>query len=149
MKNIFFVLTLLSSICYSQEITYTKGKFYEDGIQISNYDVKQKMQANLPALKKFKQSKSKEAIGGFLLGFGSGLAIADLVVGLSSSKSYPTTATYIGAGFIGVSVSILLGRTKKMQESVELYNKALPVKTKSLGFNVIGNQNGLGLSIQW
>ncbi len=150
MNKTLLILTLLfSTLSFSQEIKLEKGKFYTNGEQISSRDAKILLASNLKAAKLFKSSKNKESIGGFLIGFGSALIVGDLVKGLVSDEVYPSTMTYVGLGSLAVSIPILSGRKKKMEEAISIYNSEL----KSNGFNqnyqldFVSNQNGFGLKI--
>ena len=66
---------------FSQEITIEKNHFFLEGKQISPKEVKTLLAPNTEALALFKSSRTKSSVGGFLLGFGGGLIIGDLVGG--------------------------------------------------------------------
>jgi hypothetical protein len=147
---VFLLFTLLS---FSQQITYEKGKFYVKGEQISSYEVKKLFSTNVKSATLFKQAKSKEGLGGFLLGFGIALTVGDLAIGLFSDKDYPSALTYVGLGSIAISIPVLSGRKKRIEEAVNEYNKEHPNNTlgynKSYSVNAIGNQNGVGFQINF
>ncbi len=109
------------------------------------------MKSDLKALHLFKKAKTKESLGGFLLGLGIGGTAADLVMGLTSDVKYPTVITYAGVGLMVVSIPILSGRKKLVQESVDLYNQGLKEQNKTLGdnfeMNFVTNSNGVGFRI--
>lgn len=150
MKKLFIIVTTLVSWCITaQKLTYEKGTFYQLGKPISNKNVKAMLEKTPKALELYKASKSKEIIGGFVLGFGGGLVVADLATGLFADIKYPTTATYIGLGAIIVSIPILSGRTKKMNQALELHHANLPKTSliETLQMNFITNKNGLGLAV--
>ncbi|MGL2963508.1 hypothetical protein ACSVH2_06775 [Flavobacterium sp. RSB2_4_14] len=154
MKKIIILVFLISSLLtFSQQITYTKGKFYVKGEQISTRETQKLLATNVKSATLFKQAKSKESLGGFLLGFGIGLTVGDLAIGLFSDKDYPSALTYVGVSSIAVSIPILSGRKKKIEEAIDIYNKENPNNT--LGFhnkysvNAITNQNGLGFQINF
>lgn len=161
MKNILLAfIVLIGFTSFSQgltlkknpvnELKLEKGKIYQNDIQIPSYQVKKILASNLHALHLYKQAKSKEALGGMLLGLGTTVCIADLAVGLFSDVKYPTVATYIGLGAVAISFPILSGRTKKVEEAVKTYNNGLK-NTSSLDFdlNAVANQNGIGIQIKF
>jgi dipeptide/tripeptide permease len=112
------------------------------------------MKTDLKALHLFKKAKSKESLGGFILGLGIGGTVADLVMGLTSEdKKYPTAITYAGVGLMAVSIPILSGRKKMIQESVDIYNTGVKDQKKTLGdnfeLNIVNNTNGVGFQINF
>lgn len=150
MKNIILTLVLFGfSMSFAQKLEYNNSKIYQDGKQLSSFETKQVMASNLKAQYLFKKAKSKESIGGLLLGLGIGGVTADLVMGLTSDVKYPTAITYAGVGLMAVSIPILIGRKKMVQESIEIYNQGLKEEKKTLGdnfeLNIVNNSNGVGL----
>ena len=89
----------------------------------------------------------------YILGLGIGGTVADLVMGLTSDVKYPTAITYAGVGLMAVSIPILSGRKKMVQESVDIYNAGLKEQNKTLGdnfeLNIVNNSNGVGLRINF
>jgi hypothetical protein len=154
MKPFFLLLAFVSfSISFAQKLEYTNGKIFQDGKQLSSFETKNLMKTDLKALHLFKKAKTKESLGGFLLGLGIGGTAADLVMGLTSDVKYPTVITYAGVGLMAVSIPILSGRKKLVQESVDLYNQGLKEQNKTLGnnfeMNFVTNSNGIGLRINF
>lgn len=154
MKQLFSILLMLGfSLSFAQKLEYTDGKIFQDGVQLSSFETKKVMASDLKALHIFKKAKSKEALGGFLLGLGIGGTVADLVMGLTSDVKYPTAITYAGVGLMAVSIPILSGRKKMVQESVDIYNQGLKEQNKTLGdnfeLNIVNNANGVGLQINF
>lgn len=155
MKKILTLFCLVFVLGASaQEITMEKGKFYQQGKQISSYETKQLLMTNPEALKYFKQGKTKEGIGGFMLGLGIGLTVGDLVKGLVSDVEYPSGMTYVGAAAIVASIPIMAGKKKKIKKGIELYNQGLKPSSdtgNSTDFNmaVIANNYGYGIKIQF
>lgn len=161
MKKILLALTLLIGFtAFSQELTLKKnttnelklekGKIYQNDVQIPSYQVKKILASDLHALHLYKQAKSKEALGGMLLGLGITASVVDLAIGLFSDVKYPTVLTYSGLSFIAISIPILSGRAKKVEEAVKSYNDGLK-NTGSLDFdfNALANQNGIGIQIKF
>lgn len=161
MKNILLAFTIfIGFTAFSQELTLKKttavelrlqkGKIYQNDTQIPSYQVKKILASNLHALHLYKQAKSKEGIGATLLGLGITLSVIDLAVGLFSDVKYPTALTYAGVGMVAVSIPVISGRSKKIEEAVKTYNDGLK-NTSSLDFdlNAVANQNGIGIQIKF
>ena len=154
MKQIFLIVAILGfSISFAQKLEYTNGKIYQDGEQLSSFETKKVMETDLKALHLFKKAKTKESLGGFLLGLGIGGTVADLAMGLTSDVKYPTGITYAGVGLMAISIPILSGRKKMVQESVDIYNQGLKDEKKTLGdnfeLNIVNNSNGFGIQINF
>ena len=163
MKQLLFIFTLLLGFtALSQGLTLDKnvpreiklvnGKIYQDDVQIPSYQVKKLLASNLHSLKVYKQAKSKEGLGGTLLGIGITMTVVDLAIGLFSDAKYPTALTYVGLGAVVVSVPILSGRRKKVEEAVKSYNEGLKNTSTidtNFGLNAMLNQNGVGIQIQF
>ena len=154
MKPFFLIVAILGfSISFAQKLEYTNGKIYQDGEQLSSFETKTLMKTDLKALHLFKKAKTKESLGGFILGLGVGGTVADLVMGLTSDVKYPTGITYAGVGLMAVSIPILSGRKKLVQESIDIYNSGIQDQKKTLGdnfeLNIVNNSNGVGLRINF
>ncbi|MES2574340.1 MAG: hypothetical protein V4572_05325 [Bacteroidota bacterium] len=153
MKKLILLFTLLLCVkSFSQEITTEKNRFFVEGKKISNSEVKTLLAPNTEALALFKTSRTKSSVGGFLLGFGGGLIIADLLTGATADVTYPTALTYVGVASLVISIPVLCGRNKKMKESLDLYNKGLKkntANTSDFELNIISNQNGYGLQYRF
>jgi len=153
MKNHIILLTILLSLSsFSQEINLIKGKYFVNGKQISSRETRQLLTSNLEALSLFKSAKRKESTGGLLIAIGGAAVTVDLVIGLVSDVKYPSVATYVGAGLILASIPVLSGKNKKIKEGIDLYNKdakKIGVNESDLELNIIANQNGYGIQIQF
>lgn len=155
MKQLLLIFALLGfSMSFAQKLEYKNGKMYQNDVQLSTFETKEVLKTDLKALHLFKKAKSKESLGGFVLGLGIGATAADLVMGLTTSnRKYPTAVTYAGIGLMAVSIPILSGRKKMVQESVELYNSNLQEQNKTLGsnfeLNIVNNTNGFGIQINF
>ncbi len=152
MKQFFLIVAILGfSVSFAQKLEYNEGKIFQDGVQLSSFETKNLMKTDLKALHLFKKAKTKESLGGFLLGLGIGGTAADLIMGLTSDVKYPTVITYAGVGLMAISIPILSGRKKLVQESIDLYNQGLKEQNKTLGnnfeMNFVTNSNGIGLRI--
>ena len=136
----------------AEELKLEKGKIYQNDIQIPSYQVKKILASNLHSLHLFKQAKSKEALGGMLLGMGITASIADLAIGLFSDLKYPSAITYAGLAVAAISIPILSGRAKKVEEAVKTYNEGLKNTSASdtnFDLNALANQNGVGIQIKF
>jgi hypothetical protein len=161
MKKILFAFMLLIGIsAFSQGLTLgdtspkplklENGRIYQDGEQIPSYQVRKILASNLHSLKVYKQAKSKETLGATLLGIGSTLTVVDLAIGLFSDAKYPTAMTYVGVSMAVISIPILCGRAKKVEDAVNSYNEGLK-NTSSANFdlNAVANQNGIGIQLKF
>lgn len=161
MKQLLLIFTLLLGFtAFSQKptlgdtspkpIKLENGKIYQNNEQIPSYQVKKILASNLRSLNLYNQAKTKEGVGATLLGLGITLSVIDLAVGLFSDVKYPTALTYAGVGMIAVSIPVLSGRSKKIEEAVKTYNEELK-NTTSLDFdlNAVANQNGIGIQIKF
>ena len=154
MKQFFLIVAIFGfSVSFAQKLEYTDGKIFQDGEQLSSFETKNLMNSDFKALRIFINAKTKESVGGFILGLGIGGTVADLVMGLTSDVKYPTAITYAGIGLMAVSIPILSGRKKMVQESVDIYNSGLQEQKKTLGdnfeLNIVNNSNGVGLRINF
>ncbi|UGS24442.1 hypothetical protein [Flavobacterium channae] len=154
MKQFLLILAMLGfSITFAQKLEYNNGKIYQDGEQLSSFETKKVLASDLKALHLFKKAKTKESLGGLILGLGIGGTVADLVMGLTSDVKYPSGITYAGIGLMAVSIPILSGRKKMVEKSIEIYNSGLPEQQKTLGdnfeLNIVNNSNGVGLRINF
>ena len=152
MKNSFTLFSLLlTGFIFAQQIEIRENKFYVDDALVYKHEITKTLAANPEALNLYKKSRTKESVGGLLLGGGIGLIIGDVVKGLVSDADYPSGFTYVGAGLIAVSIPILSGRTKMRDKSIAIYNESVKGNSPSLGYHfdmkVITNTNGIGLNI--
>ena len=163
MKQLLFIFTLLLGLtAFSQgltlknntpnELILKKGKIYQNDVQIPSYQVKKILASNLHSLHLYKEAKSKEALGGMLLGIGITASVVDLAIGLFSDVKYPTVISYVGLGAIAISIPILSGRAKKVEEAVKTYNDGLKNTSSSdtdFNLSAVANQNGIGIQIKF
>ena len=161
-KLLLAILLLIGFLSFSQgltlgkeapkEIKLVKGKIYQNDVQIPSYQVNKILASNLHSLYLYKQAKSKETIGATLLGLGITLSVVDLAIGLFSDVKYPTALTYVGLSSIVISIPILSGRAKKVEEAVKSFNDGLKNTTSddsNFNINAMANQNGLGIQIKF
>ena len=153
MKNLILVLTILvSATAFAQKIERERGRFYANGKQISTRETRQLLAANPEALALFKKGKAKQSTGGLLIALGGVAMTADLAMGLFSDVKYPTVVTYIGAAVLLVSIPVLIGKNKKINEGIEMYNnglKTIGTTDSDYELHVIANQNGCGVQLRF
>ena len=153
MKNSLFTLSLFFiSFSFAQELQFENGKVLQNDIKLSNSEIKTRFNSNQKALELYTRSKEKGAIGGFLLGLGSGLVLTDLILGSTQyNYKYPKATTFIGIGAVVVSIPVLSGRIKLVEKSVEEYNNTLKNNTLNNSFelNIVNNSNGLGIQFSF
>lgn len=153
--NLYVIIFLFfSGFTFAQQLTYEKGRIKNsDNQKLSNNEVKELLSANPEALALYKSGKTKAGIGGFLLGFGGGLVLADLLTGLTQDKEYPTTLTYVGLTSMAISVPVLIGHSKKIKSAVQKYNESLtnnkPTTFTIEKLNIISNAKGIGMQISF
>ncbi len=149
MKNLIVLLVAFISItAFSQEITREKSKFYLNGNQISTREAKELIKQNAQAYTYFKEAKSKEGLGGLILGAGIGLGVANVVNAATSDIDFPSTTTYVALGAMAISIPILSGRTKKIDKALEIYNNGLKATGETqFEYQIVANHNGCGLRI--
>lgn len=147
-------LLLISIFSNAQTLTLDGSRFYLDSKRLETREARQLLNTNYESASLYKEAKTKEAVGGFLLGFGIGLTVGDLAVGLFSDVKYPGTITYVGVGSLVASIPVLSGRKKLYEKAAEIYNKEN--KNGKLGatkpnpeLNLISNRNGLGLQFKF
>ncbi len=153
-KIITLAILFFSLLSYSQPMTVERGKFYLKGNRIDSRETRTLLATNVKAGMLYKQAKSKEALGGFLFGLGVGLTVGDLAIGLFSDKEYPSGMTYAGLGSMAISIPILMGRKKRYEEAVKLYNSehkenTLGATNSTYELKAISNQNGFGFQIKF
>ena len=153
MKKSLLILSLLFiSFSFAQELQFINGKVLQNDTKLSNSEIKSLFYSNEKAIILYTKSKEKEAIGGFLLGLGSGLVLTDLILGSTQyNYQYPKATTFIGIGAIAVSIPVLSGRKKLVKKSVEAYNTGLQDTTlnPNLEMHFVTNSNGLGLKLNF
>lgn len=127
-------------------------KIFQNGERVSNYDVKNHLKNNHPnAYLSYKKYQTKSAVGGLLFAGGAVLVIGDLVKHASADEKYPGGFTYVGVGMMAVSIPILSGRKKYLEQSIEMVNTENQIKSKatSLEIQLVHNFRGTGIQIQF
>lgn len=151
-KIVQLVLMLVCLQSFSQQIVLEKGKFFVEGKQISTRETKQILLTDYKATRLFQKAKSKESIGGLLLGLGVALTVSDVAIGISSNVKYPTALTYAGVAVAAISIPILSGRSKKIKEAIDSYNessKGIGSNNYDFKYHIVANQNGIGIQLKF
>jgi hypothetical protein len=151
MKKIIFLFIVLFSITVSaQKIELIGNKYFINGEQVPTYEIKQKMKdTDYTAYANFKSYTNKSSWGGFLLGFGGAMLVADAVKCMVSDETYPTAFSAIGAASLIASYPVLKGRNKKRTKAIDVYNQAITEQAAQNNYEIglISNNRGLGLQI--
>ncbi|MBS4041861.1 MAG: hypothetical protein KGZ81_14840 [Flavobacteriales bacterium] len=127
-------------------------KIFQNGERLSNYDVKNHLKNNHPnAYLSYKKYQTKSAVGGLLFAGGTVLVIGDLVKHASADEKYPGGFTYVGIGMMAISIPIISGRKKYLEQSIEMVNTENQIKSKatSLEIQLVHNFRGTGIQIQF
>lgn len=151
-KILLFAFFLVCLNSFSQEIVLDNGKYFVNGKQISTRETKQLLASDLKATRLFKEAKSKESFGGLFLGAGIALTVSDLAIGLFSDVKYPTALTYAGVASMAISIPILSGRSKKIENAIKSYNQSLKQTSDNhydLEYQIVANQNGIGIQLKF
>lgn len=151
-KIVQIALIFIGLQAFSQKIVLENGKYFVNGTQISTRETKQLLLTDYKATRQFQKAKSKEGIGGLLLGAGIALTVSDLAIGLFSDVKYPTALTYAGVATMAISIPVLSGRSKKIKEAIDTYNLSvnqLGSNYNELNYQVVANQNGIGIQIKF
>jgi hypothetical protein len=82
-------------LCFCQQLTYKKGRIYNENTKLSNQEVKELLGTSPNFWLVIVQVKQRHLLR-IPLGFGTGFIITDLVTAASQDKVYPSALTYIG-----------------------------------------------------
>ena len=150
-KIIVLMLFFVTNAIFSQQIRLDKGKYFVNGKQISTRETKQLLLTDYKATRLFQKAKSKEGVGGFLLGAGIAMTVTDLAIGLFSDVKYPTAVTYVGVATMAISIPILSGRSKKIKEAIDSYNHTAKElgSSNDINYQIVANQNGIGIQLNF
>ena len=152
-KLITLFFLFLSSFAFCQQLTYKRGRIYNDNnVKLTNTQVKELLSDKPELLSSYSSGQTKASVGGFLLGFGTGFILVDLATGLSQDKVYPSALTFIGLASAAISIPVIIGHTRKIKTAIDGYNEA--ITGKKVGFqvdkiNILSNKNGIGMQISF
>ena len=109
------------------------------------------MKSNSEALKLMKKAKSNYNFGLILGGLGGGLI--GYPIGTSLGGGDPNwTLAGVGAALVIISIPINTSINKNTQQAIELYNSSLDTTSFynfKPEFTIIGNTNGIGISMSF
>ena len=147
------VLALGLSICHSQEIESKRVlfgyRFTQDGKKLSWKEILEKTELYPESHELIKKSKTQFTISSITGFIGGGLI--GVPIGQSFTDKKPNWAlAYVGGGIAAISMSLDIIDLRNEKKGTEIYNSSL--KSTSLNtikpkFKIIGNVNGLGLSM--
>jgi hypothetical protein len=151
LRFLFVLFFAAMTTVFAQQLSYKNGKIYNsDNVKIHSSEIKQLLGSQPKLLEQYNAGKTKANVGGFLLGLGGGLIIADVLTGLTQDKVYPGTTTYIGIAAAVISIPIIMGHNKKIKNAIDGYNASLATKSTSFNvekLNILSNKNGIGMQI--
>ncbi|MDG2431797.1 hypothetical protein [Flavobacterium sp.] len=151
LTTLFFLF--LCSFAFSQQLTYKKGRVFNDNnVKLTNSQVKELLSDKPELLASYSAGQTKASVGGFLLGFGTGFVLVDLATGLSQDKVYPSALTFIGLASAAISIPVIIGHSKKINKAIDGYNEA--ISPNKVGFhiekiNILSNKNGIGMQLSF
>jgi hypothetical protein len=164
MKKIFFTLFIvLTTIftCSSQEIELAKRKFFDlkgifvqDGERLTMGQAIKKMDSNPKASGLMKTARVTRFLGLVIGGAGSNMIVAPIIDSIDSydDKEPNWNSALIGAGLLALDIVLITSSNKKIKKSLEVYNEGLSASSyykPKTEFEIIGNQNGIGLRIKF
>ncbi len=145
-----FALATLT-FCTAQQIEMEKVfggyKYTQNGTLLKMKDLVKTMESNQQAFDLIKKAQLNNTMasifggaGGFLVGWPIGTAIG--------GGDANWTLAGVGAGLIAIVIPFSSGSNKNAKQAVELYNSSLNLSSY-YEFKVIGNGNGIGLSVNF
>ena len=171
MKGLIITLFLVLSVSvFSQQLSYRSGGVvYNDteNKKLSSNVVRAYMDNNPEALSLYNAGRNKKTWGNLFLYGGTGLVVANLIVGLTQDNttvSYPGngynpsiksertsfTAAIIGGAMIIASIPIKIGYPKKIKSAIAKYNDGLVKNHKSVSkTTLVASTNQIGLRIEF
>ncbi|OXB22495.1 MULTISPECIES: hypothetical protein [Flavobacterium] len=171
MKSIITTLFLVLSVSvFSQQLSYRSGGVvYNDAEnkKLSSNVVRAYLDTNAEALALYNAGRNKKTWGNVLFYGGSGLVVANLIVGLTQDnttvsyasngygptvKSEPTsfTAAIIGGAMIIASIPIKMGYTRKIKSAIAKYNEGLVENYKpGTKTTLVASGNQIGVRIEF
>lgn len=149
-KQFFIFLFLCGSFqMFSQELIYKSNGNITDSKnnRISPQKVRELLSKNEKLLSDYNSGRTKKTVGNILLIGGSGLIVADILVGLNADTDYPSALTIVGAASVIASIPIKIGFSKKIKNVVDEYNNQSKVGMNSTEIKLITNKYGVGFSV--
>jgi len=158
MKKTILTLTFALAIltfCNAQQIEMEKVfggyKYTQNGTVMKMKDLLKTMESNQQAFDLIKKAQSNNTVasifggaGGFLVGWTIGTSLG--------GGDANWTLAGVGAGLIVIAIPFSSGANKNAKQAVELYNSSLNSTSFyefKPEFKIIGNGNGIGLSMNF
>lgn len=141
-------LLLLSSFSFAQLSVKSRGRVFDaNGEQLRVARVREILSTKPNYLDLYDEGRTKKTAGNVLLIGGATLILADLAVGFTQDKQYPTALTAVGALALIIAIPVKVGYSKKIRKSIDGYNgKVADNSTISLeNLSICSNRNGIGL----
>jgi hypothetical protein len=142
--------TLLSMVCYSQQLTYKSGGCVYNAAnqKVAPVEVRNLLANNAEALSLYNAGRNKKTWGNVLFYGGLGLVATNLVIGMNTDNTtvsysgngyYPSaksertnmTAAAIGGALIIASIPIKIGYPKKIKAALNSYNSGVADNNKT------------------
>ncbi len=144
-------ITISNAQKISIEKTFGGLKFTQNGKNLTMNELVSVMKSNPDSYKLIKSAKSNNLLAQVIGGVGGGLIGYPIGTVVGGGKPNWTLAG-IGAGLVGISITIYSNVKKKAKKAVEIYNSNLN-STTSTNFNpnfkILANSNGIGLSMNF
>lgn len=143
------MILITTTATFCQQLAYKKSCIFNSkNEKLATKEVRELLAPHPELLSEYNSGITKTNVGGFLLGFGLGAIVGDLLVGATQDIEYPTVFTYLGIASAVISIPVLSGRSKKIKSAIEGYNQSLQGKKSTFTIekiNILTNQNGIGL----
>jgi hypothetical protein len=165
MKRYVFVFLFLSFAGYAQVQfqTGSSGSVYDtNGYKYEPKWVRAQMKDHPEALKLYNVGRQKKTFGNVMFYTGIGLGLINLYQGTYGdntyidSNGYPMTKkvgpelAIIGGVLVLASIPVKLGYSKKIQQSIEEYNKGIAQASEStVSMSIQATTNGLGVLVRF
>ena len=139
------IALITTTLCLSQELSLSKGKFYKGDVRIDARQFVKQMESNREAFAIATKAKSNYDvsnvlgfIGGFMIGWPLGTAIGG---------GEPEWGLAIGgAAIVGIAIPIQSSASKKFRSAAGIYNQAAGLDASASLFKVNLSPGGVGVS---
>lgn len=144
------------ALCQSQEIEAKKGsknyEFFQNGKQLNSYELENLLISDSVASTILEKGKRRQTTAMVLLGCG-GVA-AGLPFAISASNGNPSDGVnllgfIVGAVSVVGAISFSFSANTRTRKAVEAYNQNLNANAYVPQLQLLGNADGLGLSLRF
>ncbi len=156
MKTTLLLLIVTCNFCFSQQIYTSKnGSILENGKKINSEYLQSAFGQNQNIINLYNEGKTKQIIGNVLFYGGlSTIIIKHISVINKANNSRGTvsinnTMYFVGLGMVAASIPVKIGYTKKIKTATALMNEEISKQKKEESLNLIINQNGIGIGINF